>query len=78
MSANDNFAYIGQVATSVTVVDSKAIIAYNSQYESEKLEMQHLNDRLGEHLNRVRRLENENSRLKNHLDGLKMRWGKFE
>lgn len=44
--------------------------------DKEKKEMQGLNDRLGNYIDRVKKLEEQNRKLVSELEDLRSRWGK--
>jgi predicted nucleic acid-binding Zn-ribbon protein len=57
-------------------VTAEAVRKYTRQYETEKEEMNLLNDKLSGYLRDVKGLEDENLRLQNQLDDIKQNWGK--
>lgn len=54
----------------------EAVRQIANQHENEKLEMQQLNNKFGQYLERVKFLETQNRKLQSQLDELKQKWGK--
>ncbi|KAL7668235.1 hypothetical protein ACOME3_008945 [Neoechinorhynchus agilis] len=57
------------------VLGSSAIRSMAVEHENDKRELQHLNEKFGVYLSRVRQLENQNKQLEAELDDIKKKWG---
>lgn len=66
-------ASIGGISPALSANAAKSFLEAT---DKEKKEMQGLNDRLGNYIDRVKKLEEQNRKLVADLDELRGRWGK--
>lgn len=57
-------------------LSANAAKSFLESTDKEKKEMQGLNDRLGNYIDRVKKLEEQNRKLVSELEDLRGRWGK--
>lgn len=69
---------MGAVATGAIspALSASAAKSFLEATDKEKKEMQGLNDRLGNYIDRVKKLEEQNRKLVSDLEELRGRWGK--
>lgn len=66
-------ASIGGISPALSANAAKSFLEAT---DKEKKEMQGLNDRLGNYIDRVKKLEEQNRKLVQELEDLRSRWGK--
>lgn len=66
-------AAIGGISPAMTANAAKSFL---ESTDKEKKDLQGLNDRLGNYIDRVKKLEEQNRKLVSDLDELRGRWGK--
>uniref|UniRef100_A0AC34F271 IF rod domain-containing protein n=1 Tax=Panagrolaimus sp. ES5 TaxID=591445 RepID=A0AC34F271_9BILA len=66
-------ASVGGISPALSANAAKSFLEAT---DKEKKEMQGLNDRLGNYIDRVKKLEEQNRKLVSELEDLRSRWGK--